>query len=71
MAEIDDDGSGDVDFREFTEWFLRMETDELSELENALMHQEIVAQDEVCAALRPLRRPSGSWPNTLAADSGC
>jgi hypothetical protein len=54
MAEVDDDGSGDVDFREFTEWFLRMETDELTGLENALVEEEILAEAEVCAPLRPL-----------------
>ena len=73
MADIDGDGSGDIDFREFTEWFLRMEMDELREIEDALMYHEIVEQAEVCAALRPLRRPSDSWSSlwlrTLAADS--
>ena len=54
MAEVDDDGSGDVDFREFTEWFLRMEMDELSGLEDALVEEEILAEAEVCTVLRPL-----------------
>ena len=41
MAEVDDDGSGDVDFREFTEWFLQMEGSELEGLEDALAAEQV------------------------------
>lgn len=59
MAQVDDDGSGDVDFREFTEWFLRMEMDELQGLEDTLVDEELLEEAMVCtvAPALPLRRP--------------
>ena len=51
MAKVDTDGSGGVDFHEFAEWFLQVESDELIELEDALAQEEILADASAEEAL--------------------
>ena len=68
MAEVDDDGSGDVDFREFTEWFLQMELDELSGLEDALAQEEILEEAAVRTAPVPPPSPRPAAPSDSCVD---
>lgn len=66
MAQVDDDGSGDVDFREFAEWFLRMEEDELTVLEDALVQQEMLEE----AVVRTVTHAS-PWPSRSQVQHLC